>query len=258
MEAALAFSAELMAATPRRERVDEFIVERLGVLVGAEVIDYAEVDCRQGSAIRLLRGTRFPGPMRPPNAAEWHLVETQNPFSAYAATTRSLHFTAKRLTDVTDMRVFRKTELSAIMGYGLPHDMQTWMPSWRGTLCSLEFARTGRDFTERDVAFVDAVRPALIAYDGQRALADMLRRLDATADSADIDTPLSDREHEVLDLVAEGASNAEIAQRLWISPATVRKHLEHIYDKLHVGNRTAALARTGRTSIRASPVKHPS
>ena len=44
--------------------------------------------------------------------------------------------------------------------------------------------------------------------------------------------------------VAAGLSNAEIGRRLWIEPATVRKHLEHIYDKLGVRSRTAALAKT--------------
>ena len=55
------------------------------------------------------------------------------------------------------------------------------------------------------------------------------------------------RENQVLDVVAEGASNGEIAQRLSISPGTVKKHLENIFGKLDVASRTAALARTGRT-----------
>ena len=45
--------------------------------------------------------------------------------------------------------------------------------------------------------------------------------------------------------VADGLSNTEIARRLWIEPGTVRKHLEHIYEKLDVQSRTAALARLG-------------
>jgi DNA-binding CsgD family transcriptional regulator len=53
---------------------------------------------------------------------------------------------------------------------------------------------------------------------------------------------LSTREHEVLALVADGLRNAEIAEALWVSPATVRKHLENIYEKLGVHTRTAAVA----------------
>jgi DNA-binding CsgD family transcriptional regulator len=54
---------------------------------------------------------------------------------------------------------------------------------------------------------------------------------------------LTRREEEVLALVAQGKTNAEIAAALWVSPSTIRKHLEHIYEKLEVSNRTAALAR---------------
>jgi DNA-binding CsgD family transcriptional regulator len=55
--------------------------------------------------------------------------------------------------------------------------------------------------------------------------------------------PLSFREWQVVGLVEEGKPNAEIAAELWISPGTVRTHLEHIYAKLGVRSRTAALAR---------------
>ena len=55
--------------------------------------------------------------------------------------------------------------------------------------------------------------------------------------------PLTDRETEILDLVAVGKTNAEIAEALWIAPGTVRKHLENIYEKLEVHSRTAAVAK---------------
>ncbi len=54
---------------------------------------------------------------------------------------------------------------------------------------------------------------------------------------------LSARELEILALVAEGCANKEIANRLHISSATVRTHLMHIYEKLHVRCRTEAAAR---------------
>ena len=46
----------------------------------------------------------------------------------------------------------------------------------------------------------------------------------------------------MLELVAAGASNQEVAARLCVTVATVRKHLEHVYRKLGVTNRTAAVA----------------
>jgi DNA-binding CsgD family transcriptional regulator len=54
---------------------------------------------------------------------------------------------------------------------------------------------------------------------------------------------LTRREHEVVLLVAEGLTNAEIARELWISPGTVRRHLENVFAKLRVHTRTAAVAR---------------
>lgn len=54
---------------------------------------------------------------------------------------------------------------------------------------------------------------------------------------------LSARESELLALLAEGLSNKEIGVRLHISPATVRTHLMHIYEKLHVRCRTEAAAK---------------
>jgi DNA-binding CsgD family transcriptional regulator len=53
---------------------------------------------------------------------------------------------------------------------------------------------------------------------------------------------LTAREREILDLVAEGRTNAQIAERLWLSPGTVRKHLDNVYAKLGVHTRTAAAA----------------
>jgi DNA-binding CsgD family transcriptional regulator len=54
---------------------------------------------------------------------------------------------------------------------------------------------------------------------------------------------LTEREREVLALVAKGKTNPEIAEILWITPSTVRKHLENVYAKLGVRTRTAAVAR---------------
>jgi DNA-binding NarL/FixJ family response regulator len=60
---------------------------------------------------------------------------------------------------------------------------------------------------------------------------------------------LSARELEVLDLVAHGLSNTEIARRLHLSETTVKSHLAHIYPKLGVNSRTAAVASAREAGI---------
>ncbi len=53
---------------------------------------------------------------------------------------------------------------------------------------------------------------------------------------------LSEREREVLQLIAQGLTNREIAQRLFVSLSTVKRHTANIYGKLGVHNRTHAVA----------------
>ena len=190
----------------------------------------------------------------------------------------------------------------------------------------LNFHRQGRDFTERDRRFVEALRPHVVglirAAQSRRRLADLTAAVDAgrgaegflllgpdntiehASPSARVllqrwldgdegrlpehldawlrsaprtsfrlerggrrlvvqrATPtalvlreepaepasLTARELEVLRLVAEGKSTAQVARELWVTPATVSKHLEHCYRKLGVGSRTAALAAAGLTA----------
>lgn len=68
------------------------------------------------------------------------------------------------------------------------------------------------------------------------AAAATLRKRSAAAE----ESSLSARELEVLQLVAAGATNGEIARKLWVTEQTVKFHLSNIYRKLDVGNRTEA------------------
>ena len=60
---------------------------------------------------------------------------------------------------------------------------------------------------------------------------------------------LSKREVEVLQFVAEGFHNDEIGRRLFISPKTVKTHLQNIYEKLHVNSRTEAAIKAKETGL---------
>ena len=61
--------------------------------------------------------------------------------------------------------------------------------------------------------------------------------------------PLSARELEILRLIADGATNREAAARLFISEATVKSHVLHIYAKLGVNDRAAAVATAFRRGL---------
>ena len=62
-------------------------------------------------------------------------------------------------------------------------------------------------------------------------------------------TPLSDREREILSLMAAGATNPEIAERLFLSPHTVKEHTTRLYRKLNVRNRAEAVRRAERLGL---------
>ena len=105
------------------------------------------------------------------------------------------------------------------------------LPAPPGRSLRLLLRRASGGFSERDKLLVELLRPHLHAVyqDSQRRRAGAPR--------------LTPRQWELLKLVASGHSNADIAQQLFLSENTVRKHLENIYERLSVSSRTAAVAR---------------
>jgi len=61
--------------------------------------------------------------------------------------------------------------------------------------------------------------------------------------------PLTEREREVLDLIAGGSTNREIAERLYLSPHTVKEHTSVLYRKLGARNRAEAVQRAQRIGL---------
>ena len=69
--------------------------------------------------------------------------------------------------------------------------------------------------------------------------------------------PLSERELEVLQLLAGGASNQEIATALVVAPGTVKLHVSHILSKLGVNSRTRAILRARDLGLLTGVISRP-
>ena len=127
---------------------------------------------------------------------------------------------------------------------------------------SLSLAQPGgfvRTFLDEGQGVVSLLRDATDAP----ATADYARRLlaasaapgvagalaDRTGAAADLIEPLTDREMEVLALIAVGHTNREIGDQLYISQGTVKAHTSNIYGKLGVRSRTEAVARARELGI---------
>ncbi|MBA2693902.1 MAG: response regulator transcription factor [Rubrobacter sp.] len=106
-------------------------------------------------------------------------------------------------------------------------------------LRAIETGATG--YLLKDTPKEDLFTAIRVAAKGESPLAPavasrLMRRMRSPEEEA-----LSAREIEVLGLVAQGTSNKKIAKELWIGETTVKSHLLHIYEKLGVTDRTAAV-----------------
>jgi DNA-binding CsgD family transcriptional regulator len=143
-----------------------------------------------------------------------------------------------RISDVVSDGRLRTSPfyVSVMRPLGRERELKLWLPAPPGHARYFELERgPGRDFDERDRSFLSLLRPHL-----SRLRAQWERRAQLPS--------LTERELDVLSLVAQGLTNRQISGRLFISRATVRTHLEHIYDKLGVRSRAGAVSAAFRSA----------
>lgn len=99
-----------------------------------------------------------------------------------------------------------------------------------------------RGYLLKDSPIEDLVKSIRLIMDGRRIYAPELVDLIYEYESSP-ENPLTDRESEVLQLVAEGKATKEIAQELYLSHGTVRNYISIILEKLNVSNRIEAISR---------------
>lgn len=207
------------------------LLERLSELVpAAEIVTYCELDCE---GRRVAYEADQLGWARDPDAGDafWELKQ-QHAVCEYFARTGDLR--PRRMSDLLPPREWRLRELYNVALRPYQHELDVRIPSSRpGYTRTFLFHAQKRDFGERDRLVLELLRPHL-----ERVVDRFERRATPEAD-----LPLTRREREILEWVERGKTNAEIAEILWLSPSTVRKHLENVYGKLGVRTRTAAVAR---------------
>ena len=133
-----------------------------------------------------------------------------------------------RTQDVISMRDLRNSKIYAdvLRPTGGDYEMKLAFASPPWISRAFLFSRTDRPFTDREADIARLLGPSLsTTYARVRAA-----------------WRLSDREREVLGLVQQGLTNPEIGSALGITAGTVRAHLEHVFSKLGVRTRTAAVA----------------
>lgn len=159
----------------------------------------------------------------------------------------------RRISDLVSRHDFQRSALYGdyYQRIGLDYAIAVPLLRDRRTLVSVVLNRRGLDFSERDRERLDLLRPHLaFLYRHARRVAAgpacSVSRAELTAARVlpDVSAPgLTLREGEVMRWLACGKTDCEIAALLSISPRTVHKHLEHVYVKLGVETRTAAVMR---------------
>jgi len=152
----------------------------------------------------------------------------------------------RRISDLLPERDFRNSPLydEYYRSVGIDYVMALPIHVQGNALVSFVFNRRDRDFSDRDRDCAEAIRPHLgDLYRMTRALDDARAAWGVPSALTPAAAPLTPREEEVLRWLAGGKTDKDIGAILAISPRTVHKHLQRIYEKLGVENRTAAVVR---------------
>ena len=213
------------------------VLPGLARLIGCDLATFTEID-----PPKRIRYMDYPeGALSPASyqAFSDHLHE--HPLIRHYETTRD--GAALRMSDVVSRAEFRRLDIYQHAYRPRPTEylLAVQLPGPGPGTRAFALNRARRDFTETERDLLNLVRGPL---------ADGLRRAGARqhAHRALTSSPeqrlaaLTEREIQVLELVAAGRTNVAIAHTLDVSPRTVAKHLERIYRKLGVGNRAAAVA----------------
>jgi DNA-binding CsgD family transcriptional regulator len=212
-------------------------LEELARLIRCDCVSFPEVDLQRGFGLLHQwlepddRGIELDDRDDPAPDGFYECVRTFLPCT-YAARTGDLT-TVTLWSDFYSVTELRNQPFYAefYAPDGTAHGLHASLPALPGHFRKVTFWRwDGPEFSERDRLVAQLLRPHLweLFLDSQRRFGRVPK--------------LTPREWEVLRLAGHGYGNRDIARKLFISVATVRKHLEHIFDRTGTRTRTAAAA----------------
>ncbi|EFC79290.1 LuxR C-terminal-related transcriptional regulator [Parafrankia sp. EUN1f] len=225
------------------------VLSRMAGMIGCDSASYCRVDHRTQ---QLVATVVEPATTDLSESSDFAAVLGQHPAFVAHRQRRLRTASSVALTDLADLRSLRN--LPIYTDFYRPRETHDQLLNivavgrHQGTL--LVFNRSRRGFSGRARELLDLASPLVCQAVAQRerlsrltiALRDAQRHAAVADRAAGRLAALTPREREVVDQLAEGIGDREIARVLGISPRTVHKHLEQIYRKLGLQSRTAVVA----------------
>ncbi len=195
----------------------------LGELVGAETVGYCETPRSDGFGEYEVVTRERPGWFR---EALRRLAREDPTHPVFRGDSPA----PVAISELTGRRSFRTTAMyeTIFEPFGMEDSIRLYLPAPRDQARFFFLDRPVWGLRRGERELLDCVRTHLVAARNR------------WSPSRDVPGPLTHREAQIVRMLAAGLTNAEIAHRLWLSPHTVRTHLEHAYSKLGVHTRVQA------------------
>ena len=217
-------------------RLNESVLRTLAALVPTDAVSFGDLDTGTATHYAMddfIDGeiTYLPEPVADPEDPFWiHYDSAQ--FCSYPTRTKDDR-SVTLLSDFYSTREWKQSPMyrDVLCEWNVTHELMCPLPTVNGRSKRVIFFRSGsHDFTDEDRFALALLRPHLVEMIGRRVVGDPA-------------SALTGRQTELMRLVADGHTNAEIAAMLHLSPHTVRTHLMNIFERLGVTTRAAAVAR---------------
>jgi DNA-binding CsgD family transcriptional regulator len=217
----------------------DIVLPGLATLVGCDVLTYNEIGPDRGH----VHYADYPvGALDPATQPAFEAHVHEHPLVNHYRAAGSGE--PVMISDFLSQQRFHRLGLYAEFFHGIPveHQLAVNVPGPGQDVIGVALSRGRRDFGDQDRALLSVLRVPLTAAllrARRRRQAGKVLTVMAGSGLAD----LTDREIQILRLVADGRTNASIARSLDVSPRTIAKHLEHLYRRLGVSSRAAAVSR---------------